>query len=105
MGDVHKGDDGNREGELGTVVVDDEGRGALVKEVGWRVWEMVGRGMIVQRVDGGERITEGRVGDTDTVVGVVARSAGVWENDKVVCACSGKTVWEEREEMIAKGMA
>ncbi len=38
------------------------------------------------------------------VVGVVARSAGVWENEKVVCGCSGKTVWEEREEMIGKGM-
>lgn len=30
--------------------------------------------------------------------GIVARSAGLWENDKVVCTCSGKTVWEERHE-------
>lgn len=38
------------------------------------------------------------------VAGVVARSAGVWENEKVVCGCSGKTVWEEREEMRGKGI-
>lgn len=42
--------------------------------------------------------------DADTLVGVVARSAGVWENDKTVCSCSGKTVWEEREEQKGKGM-
>lgn len=30
--------------------------------------------------------------------GIVARSAGLWENDKVVCTCSGKTVWEERHD-------
>lgn len=102
---MHKGDDGNREGELGIIIVDKEGRGALVKEVGWRVWEMIGRGIVVQRADAAERITEGEADDTDTVVGVVARSAGVWENEKVVCACSGKTVWEERAEMVGKGIA
>ena len=34
------------------------------------------------------------------LVGVIARSAGVWENDKQVCACSGKTVWQERKDAI-----
>lgn len=32
----------------------------------------------------------------DSLCGVIARSAGAWENDKQVCSCSGKTVWEER---------
>lgn len=68
----------------------------MVCELDWRVWEIVGRGIVGERSN--ERHTEG------IVVGVIARSAGVWENDKVVCGCSGKTVWEEREEMVSKGM-
>ncbi|KAL9597351.1 MAG: hypothetical protein Q9219_005217 [cf. Caloplaca sp. 3 TL-2023] len=97
LGPVYEGEDASRkrEGELGVIDVDDKGRGNLIGEVGWRVWELVGRGMCVER-------TEGSGGDE--VVGVIARSAGVWENEKVVCGCSGKTVWEEREEMVGKGM-
>ncbi|CCK73085.1 copper chaperone CCS1 KNAG_0M02320 [Huiozyma naganishii CBS 8797] len=49
-------------------------------------WEVIGRSIIVSR-DG-----QAAIG------GVVARSAGVWENDKRVCACTGKTIWEERKE-------
>ena len=40
----------------------------------------------------------------DTLVGVIARSAGVWQNDKTVCSCSGKTVWEERKDAIDRGV-
>ena len=84
-------------GELGKLEVDENGRGSLVGEIDWRVWQMVGRGIVVERLGKEE-------GGDGLVVGVVARSAGVWENEKVVCGCSGKTVWEEREEMVGKGM-
>jgi copper chaperone for superoxide dismutase len=40
----------------------------------------------------------------DTLVGVIARSAGVWQNDKTVCSCTGKTVWEERKDAIDRGV-
>lgn len=36
------------------------------------------------------------------VFGIIARSAGLWENDKTVCACSGKSMWEEREDFRNK---
>ena len=98
MGGMFTGFDGDRKGELGRLEVDGSGRGALVGEVDWRVWEMVGRGVVV------ERVGEDKQGPEGVVVGVVARSAGVWENEKVVCGCSGKTVWEEREEMVGRGM-
>ncbi len=108
LGPVYNGNDtpaaaaGKRQGELGLIEVDDKGRGNLVGEVGWRVWELVGRGMCVRReASGGDA---GAAGEESEVVGVIARSAGVWENEKVVCGCSGKTVWEEREEMVGKGM-
>lgn len=101
LGDVYRGEDGGRVGELGVLEVDEKGRGNLVGEVGWRVWELVGRGICVQPVEAGGLGGEDGRGE---VVGVVARSAGAWENEKVVCGCSGKTVWEEREEMVGKGM-
>lgn len=88
----------DKTGDLGILEVVETGRGSLIGEIDWRVWEMVGRGVVVERL--GEETERGN----GVVVGVVARSAGVWENDKVVCACSGKTVWEEREEMVGKGM-
>ena len=97
MGGIFIGPDGNRNGELGRLEVDERGRGALVGEVDWRVWEMVGRGILVENA-GEDKEREG------VVIGVVARSAGVWENEKVICGCSGKTVWEEREEMVGRGM-
>lgn len=34
---------------------------------------------------------------TESLAGVIARSAGLWENDKVVCSCTGMTLWEERK--------
>ena len=102
------------------VVVDREGVGKAVGEVGWGVAEMIGRGIVVRKVKGRGEEEEDRDGRMEgrrkkpdeaegenqdaAVIGVVARSAGVWENSKVVCACSGKTVWEEREEMVSKGI-
>ncbi|KAK2072327.1 hypothetical protein P8C59_006686 [Phyllachora maydis] len=35
-------------------------------------------------------------------VGVIARSAGMWDNDKTVCSCTGKTLWEERKDEVKK---
>lgn len=98
MGGMFSGFEGDRKGELGRLEVDAQGRGQMVGEVDRRVWEMVGRGMLVEPESPGDARREG------LVMGVVARSAGVWENEKVVCGCSGKTVWEEREEMVGRGM-
>ena len=98
MGGVCTGLERNKTGDLGELEVDKTGKGSLVGEVDWRVWEMVGRGIMVERLGTEEK------GENTLVGGVVARSAGVWENEKVVCGCSGKTVWEEREEMVGRGM-
>lgn len=81
-------------GELGTVEVDKSGKGNLLVVKEAEIWEVVGRAMVVEREGGGEEI----------VLGVIARSAGVWENEKTVCSCSGKSLWEEREEARSKGV-
>ncbi|KAK4688730.1 copper chaperone for superoxide dismutase, partial [Tremellales sp. Uapishka_1] len=79
--------------ELGNIVPDKDGYGDMFKEVSGELWEWIGRGCLVQ-VDRGEKVGPGEI-----FAGVVARSSGVWGNEKIVCACSGRTMWEEGREM------
>ena len=88
-----KTEEGGEKGNLGEVIVNNHGVGSAFLEKEVRVWEIIGRGMVVAPKEGGE-----------PVVGVIARSAGVWDNEKTVCSCSGKTVWEERGEQVGRGM-
>ena len=86
-------------GVLGTIEVGQSGLGSVFLDKPIQVWEMIGRSIVVSR-----RQDNFEKDDPDTLVGVIARSAGVWDNDKTVCSCSGKTVWEERKEQTGKGM-
>jgi copper chaperone for superoxide dismutase len=87
---------------LGTVQVGKDGMGSVFLDKPIQIWEMIGRGMVVSKQHEGERKFEEN--DENTLVGVIARSAGVWDNDKTVCSCSGKTLWEERKDEVKKGM-
>ncbi|PNS13761.1 hypothetical protein CAC42_3254 [Sphaceloma murrayae] len=87
-------------GVFGTVEVSQGGIGSVFLDKPVEVWEMIGRSIVVSKQQEGKLSRE----DPDTLVGVIARSAGVWDNDKTVCSCSGKTVWEERREQVDKGM-
>lgn len=87
-------------GVLGTVQVTKGGVAAVFLDKPIQIWEMVGRSIVVSKQQDGKFDKN----DPDTLVGVIARSAGVWENDKTVCSCSGKTVWEERQEQAGRGM-
>lgn len=89
-------------GALGAVQVGKDGLGSVFIDKPIQIWEMIGRGMVVSKQHEGKRTFEHN--DEDTLVGVIARSAGVWDNDKTVCSCSGKTLWEERKEQVSKGM-
>ncbi|RYP11668.1 hypothetical protein DL765_007658 [Monosporascus sp. GIB2] len=88
-------------GVLGTVEVGKDGRGAVFVDHPFQVWEVIGHAMVVSRQEEGSGDLKN---DEDTVVGVIARSAGVWDNDKTVCSCTGKTLWEERKDEVKKGM-
>jgi len=68
------------------------------KDVG--VMDIVGRSIVLAKVNEQKLKSE----NEDALVGVVARSAGVWGNDKTVCSCTGKTVWEERKDQVDRGM-
>ncbi|KAF2672591.1 superoxide dismutase copper chaperone-like protein [Microthyrium microscopicum] len=87
-------------GLLGTLEVSKNGIGSVFIDRPIQIWELIGRSMVVSRVQDGKFDKE----DANTLVGVIARSAGVWDNDKTVCSCTGKTVWEERQEQVDKGM-
>ncbi|KAJ5963724.1 uncharacterized protein N7479_003600 [Penicillium vulpinum] len=88
-------------GILGTVDVDNKGRGSVFMDRPVAIWELIGRSMVVSKETEGPFKRE----DENTLVGVIARSAGVWDNDKMVCSCSGKNVWQERKEQVVLGMA
>ena len=101
IGGFYQGEQGAQaRGMFGSVQVGQDGRGSTFLDRPVAIWEVIGRGMVVSKQIEGPFAKD----DPDTLVGVVARSAGVWDNDKVVCSCSGKTVWEERKEQQAHGM-
>ncbi|KAH3676503.1 hypothetical protein WICPIJ_009083 [Wickerhamomyces pijperi] len=60
-----------------------------------KITDLIGRGFIV---------TKDNTLTKSSLAGVVARSAGVWENDKQVCSCSGKTIWQERTDAHNHGL-
>lgn len=95
-----KKDDTPCRGAFGTVEVGEGGVGSIFLDKPIQIWEMIGRSIVVARQQDGKFDKN----DADTLVGVIARSAGVWDNDKTVCSCSGKTVWQERQEQVDRGM-
>jgi copper chaperone for superoxide dismutase len=95
-----EGDPKVARGILGTVEINKSGIGSVFLDKPIQIWELIGRSIVVSKQQDGKF----KKNDADTLVGVIARSAGVWDNDKTVCSCSGKTVWEERKEQVDKGM-
>ncbi|CEP63913.1 copper chaperone CCS1 LALA0_S09e05314g [Lachancea lanzarotensis] len=63
-----------------------------------QIWELVGRTFMVTSSP------QHDPGAGAEFCGVIARSAGAWQNDKLVCACSGKTIWEERKDAIKQNI-
>ncbi|PHH82865.1 hypothetical protein CDD82_4503 [Ophiocordyceps australis] len=88
-------------GNLGVVEVAEDGRGAAFTHHRFQVSQVIGHAMVVTKQDEALHALEN---DQDTVGGVIARSAGAWDNDKTVCSCTGKTLWEERRDQVSKGM-
>lgn len=60
------------------------------------ITDLIGRSMILSQ-------SKDKIDPSD-LAGVIARSAGVWENEKQVCSCTGKTVWQERFDAKNKGI-
>lgn len=77
---------------IGTMDTDEKGRGDLVTEVRHlQLWDVVGRSLVVEP---SSRLDANKANE-ESICGIIARSAGLFENVKRVCSCSGKTLWEE----------
>ena len=123
-GGVWESGDSSSRGFLSTFEVDSAGAGGVFLDKNIAVWELIGRSIVVSREHGTPGPTDQEFwgNAVDTVVGVIARSAGVWENAKTVCplnpelffdrlhpttqvcSCSGKTMWDERKDSLQRGM-
>uniref|UniRef100_A0A8D0GLC5 Superoxide dismutase copper chaperone n=1 Tax=Sphenodon punctatus TaxID=8508 RepID=A0A8D0GLC5_SPHPU len=109
-GDHHGGplDMHRHAGDLGNVQANDSGRASFrMEDSQLKVSDVIGRSLVVDagaddlgrsshplsKVSGnsGERVA----------CGIIARSAGLFENPKQICACDGVTLWEERERPLA----
>ena len=89
-GGVWEGGSSSPRGFLSTFEVDGAGVGGVFVDKNIAVWELIGRSIVVSRDHGTTGSTEQKFGGNkvDTVVGVIARSAGVWENAKTVGSSS-----------------
>ncbi|KAK6456809.1 copper chaperone [Scheffersomyces xylosifermentans] len=87
---------------LGASVVDNDGKSNLFSgqsflHANLSIDDLIGRSVVLSKLK--DEVSP------DSLCGVIARSAGVWENDKQICSCSGKTVWQERADALSKGIS
>ena len=68
--------------KLQEIEVEDDGKVIFRVFVDGLLHEWIGRSILIR-------------GKNDFVGGILARSAGIFENKKRVCDCTGKTIWEE----------
>lgn len=82
-------------GDLGNVEANEAGRSYFrIVDGQVKTWDIIGRCFCVSE------LPDDRSGNTGKrlACGIIARSASIFENVKKVCACSGKTMWQERQE-------
>lgn len=95
-------------GDLGNIVAGPDGRASFRQEDNLlKVWDVIGRSLVVDAdMDdlgrGGHPLSKqtGNSGER-LACGIIARSAGLFQNPKKICACDGVTLWEERDRPIA----
>ncbi|XP_053715484.1 copper chaperone for superoxide dismutase [Synchiropus splendidus] len=102
------GDSNRHVGDLGNIVAGADGRASFrLEEDQLKVWDVIGRSLVVDAGEddlgrGGHPLSKltGNSGER-LACGIIARSAGLFQNPKQICACDGVTLWEERDRPIA----
>lgn len=95
-------------GDLGNIVAGPDGRASFrLEDRQVKVWDVIGRSLVVDAGEddlgrGGHALSKdtGNSG-ARLVCGIIARSAGLFQNAKQICACDGVTLWEERDRPLA----
>ncbi|XP_057669023.1 copper chaperone for superoxide dismutase-like [Diorhabda carinulata] len=85
--------EGHSYGYLDKIISDDNKRATFRFENNViKVSDLIGRSFV---------ITEESDNTKKIVCGVIARSAGLFQNPKLICACDGTTVWDEASKKSA----
>lgn len=95
-------------GDLGNILANSSGRATFrFNNNRVKVWNIIGRSLVVDEGEddlgrGTHHLSKvtGNSGKGLTC-GIIARSAGIFENAKQICSCDGITIWEERDCPIA----
>ncbi|XP_068706238.1 copper chaperone for superoxide dismutase-like [Montipora foliosa] len=94
-------------GDLGNILADKNGRAHFrMEERNVKVWDVIGRSLVVHSGEDdlgrGSNLlskTNGNSGPGLTC-GIIARSAGLFQNSKKFCACDGKILWEDNPSYV-----
>ncbi|EEH20655.2 hypothetical protein PABG_02886 [Paracoccidioides brasiliensis Pb03] len=87
-------------GVFGQVEVDSNGKGNVFLDRPVAVWELIGRSMVVSASKEGPFRKE----DPNTLVGVIARSAGIWDNDKMFTRDMRVAKWKSSSHTRVGGL-
>ncbi|KAM8969045.1 copper chaperone for superoxide dismutase [Sarcophilus harrisii] len=95
-------------GDLGNVYAESDGRATFrLEDEQLQVWDIIGRSLVIDAGEddlgrGGHPLSKitGNSGER-LACGIIARSAGLFQNPKQICSCDGLTLWDERGRPIA----
>ncbi|XP_033216741.1 copper chaperone for superoxide dismutase isoform X2 [Belonocnema kinseyi] len=96
-------------GDLGNIIADNSGRVRFrIVDQLLKVPEIIGRSLVVTENpdDLGKGETPASKIDGNSgkklACGIIARSSGLFQNTKQICACDGLTLWDERDRSISE---
>ncbi|XP_033331179.1 copper chaperone for superoxide dismutase isoform X2 [Megalopta genalis] len=99
--DVHK----RHIGDLGNITANEVGRATFRKlDTLIKIPDIIGRSLVI--TENPDDLGKGSVPDSKIngnsgnrlACGVIARSSGLFQNAKKICACDGLTLWDERDK-------
>ncbi|XP_034188642.2 copper chaperone for superoxide dismutase isoform X1 [Osmia lignaria lignaria] len=110
---VHGGPEDNElnrhVGDLGNIAVDELGRATFRKvDKLIKISDIIGRSLVITekaddlgRTDSPTSKIDGNSGNR-LACGIIARSSGLFQNTKKICACDGLTLWDERDKALSQ---
>ncbi|XP_015609326.1 copper chaperone for superoxide dismutase [Cephus cinctus] len=95
-------------GDLGNIEADNTGRATFrITDNILKVQDIIGRSLVITEgqddLGKGNNVASKVDGNSGSrlACGIVARSSGIFENRKQICACDGLTLWDERDQWKA----
>ncbi|XP_032676384.1 copper chaperone for superoxide dismutase [Odontomachus brunneus] len=95
-------------GDLGNILADSTGRATFRKiDKFLEIPDIIGRSLVITensddlgKGNNPESKINGNSGNR-LACGIIARSSGLFQNTKKICACDGLTIWDERDQALA----